>query len=107
MAINIDAKIKFVRGNSFTREFQLKNVDLNYVESLNLICNELNICENMIADENEIFKFYLSSSKTSQMHDIHTTYNLDIVFVDGSKKTIFYKEQFIVLPNENGGCTNE
>lgn len=104
MLFNIDAKIKFVRGNSFTRQFYLKNIDLQLVNSLKIKCGELNICENIYPDENGTFTFFMSSYQTSKFPDIHTTYSLDIVFADGSENTLFYKEQFIVLPDEEGSC---
>lgn len=104
MAINMDAKIKFVRGNVFTREFELKNVDLNLVFALRIVCEDLKIIKSIYPNDEGIFTFHLSTVETGNMPDIHTTYNLDVVFIDGSKKTIFYKEQFIVLPNDDGSA---
>lgn len=101
MLIKRNATIKFVKGNSFSREYELKNVDLNNVYSIQINCKELDLYTELFSNDEGKFNFYLHSAQTSKMPDIHTTYDLNVVFIDGSVQTVFYQEQFIILPNLN------
>lgn len=103
MVTRCDGKIKVIQGNSLTREFEIKNINLDYVYSIEIDCKELNLYKELFMNEEGKFIFNLTSDETSKMPDIHTTYNLDVVFIDGSHKTIFYEEQFIILPKSNRG----
>jgi hypothetical protein len=97
-----NASITLIQGDTYSREIEIKNVDLELIEGIYFSCEKLGVCKKLnFNSEEKIFELKLTSLETQSFPKINTNFDLTIVFIDNTVKTIQHCESLVVIEKRN------